>query len=380
MLGKNSDLFYKSAQMGYDIGMISNEKIRESAYIFCPYLTSERAEYYKKELVNLASSAMLDIRGTDFCVLREITSATYIGSGKLQEIKDKVDALDVDLVIFDATLTGSQIRNIENALECRVIDRNMLILDIFATRAQSNEGKLQVELAQMKYLKPRLSSIVGSNGRFGGGVGMRGPGETKLETDRRRIEDSIAKKEKELLLVKKHRQESRKQRQRNTKTVAMVGYTNSGKTTLLNTITKAQGYADDRLFATLDVLTRKVWDEGVSYVLADTVGFVSNLPHELTHAFSATLEESTDADLLLVVADASDDQVSDQLRVVFDVLDGLHCDKAKMLLVYNKIDKLPTVQHLATFDGIDTVYISAKMNRNIDTLKSKIRTKLTSQH
>ncbi|MDD4350997.1 MAG: GTPase HflX [Clostridia bacterium] len=356
-----------------------NEPKRESCYLFGPYKSNERMEYSLNELKNLAESALLEVKGVGSCILREINAHSYIGSGKVEELRDTVKELGADLLIFDVGLTGSQIRNLEDEIGCRIIDRTMLILDIFASRAQSHEGRLQVELAQLKYMLPRLNALEGSSGRYGsGGVGMRGPGETKLETDRRYIKEAILSKEKEIADVKRHRTESRKQRKMNVKTVALVGYTNSGKTTLLNTITKAQGYADDRLFATLDVLTKKVWDNGVHYVLSDTVGFVSNLPHELTYAFSATLEESADADVLLIVLDASDKQKYEQLKVVLDVLDDLKCDKNKMILLYNKIDKLTQEEILDLKNDFEfpNIKISAKSNDNIDKLKEIVRSKL----
>lgn len=356
-----------------------NEPKRETCYLFGPYKTNERIEYSLNELKNLAESALLDVKGTGSCILREINAHSFIGSGKVEELKDIVKNLSIDLVIFDVSLTGSQIRNLEDEINCRVIDRTMLILDIFASRAQSHEGRLQVELAQLKYLLPRLNALEGSSGRYGsGGVGMRGPGETKLETDKRYIKEAISSKEKEIAEVKRHRLESRKQRKKNAKSVALVGYTNSGKTTLLNTITKAQGYADDRLFATLDVLTKKVWDNGISYVLTDTVGFVSNLPHELTYAFSATLEESADADVLLLVLDASDVQKYEQLQVVLKVLEDLNCEKDRIILLYNKIDKLSQedIDKLQEFE-FPNIKISAKNNTNIDKLKELIYSKLS---
>lgn len=360
--------------------MHSNIVQKEKAFLMGAYFDESKAKKSLAELNRLAESAMLEVVGSDYQMLKEINAYSYIGMGKLEILKEKIDALNCDTVIFDVNLTGSQLRNISEVLKVKVLDRTMLILDIFASRAQSSEGKLQVELAQMKYTLPRLSYISGTSGRFGaGGVGMRGPGETKIETDRRKIKDAIFRKEKELKQVKMHRSTTKKQRKENVKTVALIGYTNSGKTTLLNTMAKAEGYADDRLFATLDVLSKKVWDDGISYVLSDTVGFVTDLPHDLTHAFSATLEEAADADLLLIVVDASDENKYDQLNVVLDVLAGLNRQNASKILVYNKVDLL-TVEAKAELenlnDGIDKILISAKNNINIELLKQMIKSRL----
>ena len=286
--------------------MAFNLQEQETEKAFLVYFQSDNAKHELAEMKELIRSAMLEFVDSECVTLREINPHSYIGSGKVEELAYKLQELDVDVAVFDVSLTGSQLRNLQAELGVKVIDRTMLILDIFAGRAKSNEGKLQVELAQLKYTLPRLSGISGTAGRFGGGVGMRGPGESKLELDKRKIQENIIKKEKELKEVAKKRQLTRKQRKSKEFMVALVGYSNAGKSTLMNTITKADTYADNRLFATLDVLTKRVWDEGTSYVLCDTVGFVSNLPHELMNAFSATLEEVRDADLCLIILDASD--------------------------------------------------------------------------
>ena len=355
-----------------------SEELKEKAYLV--YFESPDSEHEYKEMRELIRSAMLDFSGANCVAIRDINPATYIGSGKVEEIKEEIRNLNIDVVIFDISLTGSQLRNLQSALDVKVIDRTMLILDIFASRAKSSEGKLQVSLAQLEYSKSRLSAMSGSAGRFGsGGVGMRGPGETKVELDRRKVEEEIVSKRKELKDVVKNREVNKKQRLKNNENlVSIVGYSNAGKSTLLNTITKAGAYADDRLFATLDVLTKKVWDNGVQYILSDTVGFISNLPHELMNAFSATLEELRDATLVLIVLDASDRHKYEQLEVVESEMQKQNVDKSKAILVYNKMDKLSDLEksELKTFD-YDACFIEAKNNRGVQELKAMIREKLS---
>lgn len=353
------------------------EEIKEKAYLV--YFDNEDSEHEYKEMRELIRSAILDLKGATCVNVREINPATYIGTGKLEELTQEIKNLNIDVVIFDISLTGSQLRNLQNALDVKVIDRTMLILDIFASRAKSSEGKLQVSLAQLEYSKSRLSAMSGSAGRYGaGGVGMRGPGESKLELDRRKVEEEIITKRKELKEVEKNRETNKKQRLKNQENlVSIVGYSNAGKSTLLNTITKAGAYADDRLFATLDVLTKKVWDNGTQYILSDTVGFISNLPHELMNAFSATLEELRDATLVLIVLDASDRHKYDQLAVVEQEMEKLNVDKSKAILVYNKIDKISDEEkaELKTFN-YNYCFIEAKNNVGISELKELIRNKL----
>ena len=348
---------------------------------FLVYFSTQDEKHELAEMKELIRSAMLEFVGSEYVTLREINPHSYIGVGKVEEIAYKIQELDVDVVIFDVSLTGSQLRNLQAELGVKVIDRTMLILDIFAGRAKSNEGKLQVELAQLKYTLPRLSGISGTAGRFGGGVGMRGPGETKLELDKRKIQENITKKEKELKIVNEKRQLTRKQRKNREYMVSLVGYSNAGKSTLMNTITKADTYADNRLFATLDVLTKRVWDEGVSYVLCDTVGFVSNLPHELMNAFSATLEEVRDADLCLIILDASDKSKYEQLRVVEDELTKQNVGKDNCILVYNKCDLLNKMELSVLEDfGYACCKIQAKHNQGVTELKALIREKLCGAH
>ncbi len=352
---------------------------RESAYLVCPYQNSVDAEYRAKELELLSKSALLDVVKCNMFQPKEINARTYIGIGKVEEIRDEVQELGIDVVIFDCPLSGSQLRNICEIIGVKTIDRTMLILDIFAGRAKSNEGKLQVQLAQLKYSLPRLATLSMNDRTSGSGVGMRGAGEKKIELDRRKIQEDISKLEREVKEIQKHRQTTRKQRLSRMKSVALVGYTNAGKSTLMNCFTKADTYADDRLFATLDVLTKKVWDKGVEYVLIDTVGFVSNLPHELVYAFSATLEETVDANVLVLVVDASDPHKYEQIEVVETELKRLDIDLNKVILVYNKIDKLSEneLQNLKKYT-YDTCFVGAKTGKNIEILKEKIREKLES--
>lgn len=322
------------------------------------------------ELKALAEAAGAEVVGNLTQKLDKPDSKYFIGSGKLEELKEQVAQTEATMVVFDNELTGSKINNLESELNIRVIDRTMLILDIFASRALSNEGKLQVELAQLKYNLPRLNAISGSSGRYGsGGIGMRGPGETKIELNRRIVENKIVEKEKQLKKLKEERDLRRQKRKLSNKPlVALVGYTNSGKSTILNTITKANVLAKDMLFATLDTTTRSLWlGLNKEIMMVDTVGFVSNLPHELVKAFSSTLEETTYADLLVNVVDVSNPHYKEQEKVVLDVLNSLGVKDTPIITVYNKIDK---VSNINTEPG--RLYISAKSNKGIDELKQKI--------
>ncbi len=361
--------------------IVNGEEKIEKVYLVCPYVDMDRSEYRTKELEQLAESALLEIVKTNLFLVKEINARTYFGIGKVEQIRDEVAELGADVVIFDCPLTGSQLRNLGEIIGVKTIDRTMLILDIFAGRAKSGEGKLQVELAQLKYSLPRLALLNMNNDHSGRGVGMRGAGETKLELDKRKVQEDIARLEKEIKEIQKHRQTTRKQRLTRMKSVALVGYTNAGKSTLMNAISKAGTYADDRLFATLDVLTKKVWDDGVEYVLIDTVGFVSNLPHELMYAFSATLEETIDSNVLLLLVDASDPHRNEQISVVEQEFEKLGVNPENVILVYNKVDKLSDeeVENLTHYP-YDTCYIGAKSGKNIVQLKQMIKEKLTNQY
>ena len=330
------------------------------------------------ELEGLATTAHIEVVGRVSQFRVKPDGTYFIGSGKIDEIKELIQLTDANLVIFDNELTGSKNSAISNALGVKVIDRSMLILDIFAGRARTNEGKLQVELAQLKYSLPRLGAYLESSGRYGGGVGMRGPGETKLELNRRIVEQNILKKSEELKKLTKHRELNRKSRKENSKpTISIVGYTNSGKSTLLNLLAKADVYVKDELFATLDTTTRNVWLEyGKEVLCTDTVGFINNLPHEFVEAFASTLEESVYADLIIHVVDASNKDYRKHIDVTNSVITKLGCT-SPIVMVYNKIDKLSAekFEELKESDS-NAVFVSARENRGIEELKEVLIKKL----
>lgn len=330
------------------------------------------------ELEGLSTTAGIKVVGRVSQFRAKPDGTYFIGSGKIDELRDLIQITDANLVIFDNELSGSKNSNISNALGVRVIDRSMLILDIFAGRARTNEGKLQVELAQLKYSLPRLGAYLESSGRYGGGVGMRGPGETKLELNRRIVEQNILKKSEELKKLKKHRELNRQSRKTNAKpTVSIVGYTNSGKSTLLNNLARADVYVKDELFATLDTTTRNVWlDYGKEVLCTDTVGFINNLPHEFVEAFASTLEESVYADIILHVVDISSPDREKHIEVTNSVLDGLGC-KCERVMVYNKCDRL-TADEINQFQNSHqgAILISATTGKGIAELKGCLLNKL----
>lgn len=293
-----------------------------------------------EELAELVRSAGGEPAALVVQSLERPQAAYYIGTGKAQEVKALVWELDVDVVVFDAELTPAQARNLEKLFEVRVVDRTQLILDIFAQRAHSKEGKLQVELAQLTYLLPRLVGAGIELSRLGAGIGTRGPGETQLEVDRRRIRQRIADIRKELQSVRRTRAVQRSGRRRaGMPLIALVGYTNAGKSTLMNALTDADVQAEDRLFATLDpTVPRMTVGDGRQALLADTVGFIRKLPHQLVAAFRATLEEVQDADVLLHVVDASGADAPEQIAAVEAVLDELHVLDKPMVTAFNKLD------------------------------------------
>ncbi|MBN3813802.1 GTPase HflX [Paraburkholderia bannensis] len=308
-------------------------------------------------------------------------AAMFIGSGKAEELRLACEANDIEIVIFNHALSPAQQRNLERALGRRVVDRTSLILDIFAQRARSHEGKLQVELAQLQYLATRLVRAWTHLERQKGGIGLRGPGETQLETDRRLIGERIKMLQGKLAKLRRQHGTQRRQRERTrTMSVSLVGYTNAGKSTLFNALTKAQAYAADQLFATLDTTSRRVWlgDEVGQIVLSDTVGFIRELPHQLVAAFRATLQETVQADLLLHVVDASSAVRLDQIDQVNDVLHEIGADTIRQVLVFNKIDAVPelaarggTVER-DEYGNISRVFLSARTGVGLDALRAAI--------
>lgn len=310
-------------------------------------------------------------------VSRHQPSAKYlIGSGKVEELRDLVKQTESELVIFNHTLTPSQERNLERVLECRVLDRTGLILDIFAQRARTHEGKLQVELAQLEHMSTRLVRGWTHLERQKGGIGLRGPGETQLETDRRLLRVRIRQIKQRLEKVRGQREQARRGRRRaDIPSVSLVGYTNAGKSTLFNALTRADSYAADQLFATLDTTTRRIWIEGAgSVVVSDTVGFIRDLPHGLIAAFRATLEETVHADLLLHVVDAASPQRDEQIFEVNKVLAEIGAAAIPTILVYNKIDRAglePRVERDA-HGTIARVFVSATERAGLDALRGAI--------
>lgn len=296
--------------------------------------------------------------------------ATVIGEGKLAELKELCQNHSATLLIFDCELTSSQIRNIEDETEVRVIDRTMLILDIFAARAVSREGKLQVELAQLRYRLPRLMGLGTSLSRLGGGIGTRGPGETQLETDRRHIRRRIDKLSAELKELEQRRGYSRERRKKdNVQIGAIVGYTNAGKSTLLNLLTGAGVLAEDKLFATLDPTSRSIeLPDGRNLLIVDTVGLIRRLPHHLIEAFKSTLEEAACADIIIHVCDASDPEIAEKADVTLKTLADLGAAEIPVVTVFNKCDKI--TENIPTNES--SVKISALMNKGIDELLRKI--------
>lgn len=344
------------------------EKIEEKVYIIKPIL-NKCDDNSLDEIIALAESAGAVVVGSKTQVLREITPATFIGCGKLQEIKEEIEdaGLEIDLIVFDGELSPSQTLNIQEILSIKVIDRTTLILDIFALNAKSTEGKLQVELAQLKYIYPRLRGKGQALSQQGGGIGTRGPGETKLETDRRHIRRRIDFLESGLRELENCRGLQAERREKNNiKTVALVGYTNTGKSTLLNRLTGADVLVKNQLFATLDPTMRKLKLEDANAVLIDTVGFVRNIPHHLIEAFKSTLETAARADLVLIVCDATGD-FENQLKTTEETLSDIKCESEK-ILVFNKCDG---VQDFTPYPK-DAVFISALTGQGVDGLLAKI--------
>lgn len=332
------------------------------------------AESSMDELAELAQTAGAEELARVIQKREAYEAATVIGEGKLAEVKELCGSLGAELLIFDCELTASQIRNVEDETDVRVIDRTMLILDIFAGRAVSREGKLQVELAQLKYRLPRLMGIGASLSRLGGGIGTRGPGETQLETDRRHIRRRIDKLSAELRELEERRGFTRNRRKKDSVQVgAIVGYTNAGKSTLLNLLTGAGILAEDKLFATLDPTARSIeLPDGRSLLLIDTVGLIRRLPHHLVEAFKSTLEEAASADIIIHVCDAADPEAAEKADVTLKTLADLGAAEIPVVTVLNKCDLL--TEHIP--EDSATVKISAKNNQGIDRLLQVIAANL----
>lgn len=324
------------------------------------------------ELEELSRTAGAQVVGTVSQKLPNPNPATYIGSGRMEEVCAFCRANEIDLIVADGELSPAQQRNMETQTDTRVIDRTTLILDIFAQRARSREGKIQVELAQLRYMLPRLTGKGKAMSRLGGGIGTRGPGESKLESDKRHIRRRIYALEEELRQIEKRRNAMRTRRKKDgVIAVAIVGYTNAGKSTLMNYLTEAGVLAEDKLFATLDPTARKLTlPSGQDIMLIDTVGLVRRLPHHLVEAFKSTLEEAKSADLILNVCDASDPVCAEHLEVTERLLSELGCSKTPTVTVMNKCDRVPELYTLPTLGK--TVHISARTGEGIPNLLSEI--------
>ena len=335
-----------------------------------------------EELKNLSFSAGAEVEEVLYCKQEKPNPKYFISTGKLEELKNIIASKEIELVIFDDEITPTQQRNLQLKLDTKVLDRTALILDIFAQRAHSREGKLQVELAQLNYLLPRLTGKGIELSRLGGGIGTRGPGETKLEVDRRKIRKRISQLEKKIHQIGIQRDTQRKKREeRKVFQIALVGYTNSGKTTLLNSTTDSNAYVEDRLFSTLDSTTRKLKIYHNSEILiSDTVGFIEKLPHQLIASFKSTLEEVKRSDLLLLVIDISKPDFENNIYSVKEVLKEIEVGQKPIGLVFNKIDKIRSGElNSLKIKYKDAVFISALKRNELSELYSRIK-KITEKH
>lgn len=346
--------------------MYDNKIDQEKAIIVSVFTGKPDDEISLNELCELADTAGAEVVATAVQNRQSPDNSLYIGSGKLEEIKQLIDTLQANLLIFDDELTPIQLRNLEKATDLRVIDRTMLILDIFALHANSNEGKIQVELAQLQYMLPRLTGKGIEMSRLGGGIGTRGPGETKLETDKRHIRRRIEALKQRLANVEHHRSELRRRRQKNNiPVIAIVGYTNAGKSTLMNRLTNAGVLAQDKLFATLDPTARSLkLPDSRNVILIDTVGLIRRLPHNLIEAFKSTLEEAACADLLLNVCDGTNENVADHIAITRELFSEMGFEDKNMLTVINKCDMINEICPISPIGK--TAYISAKTGQGID--------------
>ena len=330
------------------------------------------------ELGDLVKTAGAEVVGKVIQNREAMHPGTYVGKGKIEEIKELLWELDATGIVCDDELSPAQMNNLTEMLETKVMDRTLVILDIFAGRASTSEGKIQVELAQLRYRQSQLTGAGRALSRLGGGIGTRGPGEKKLEMDRRLIRDRISQLNRELKDVKRHRELTREQRMRNkVPVVAIVGYTNAGKSTLLNTLTNAGVLEEDQLFATLDPTTRNLkLPNGQEILLTDTVGFIRKLPHHLIDAFRSTLEEAKYADIILHVVDASNPQMDEQMFVVYETLQRLGVMNKPVITAFNKMDRVGESILVRDFQADKIVQISAKTGENLETLFEAIEEKL----
>lgn len=330
------------------------------------------AEDSVAELAELVETAGAVVVGTLIQKRENIHPGTYVGTGKVFELEELIEQTGATGIVCDDELSPAQLKNLEEALKTKVMDRTLIILDIFAARASTSEGKIQVELAQLKYRLSRLSGLGRSLSRLGGGIGTRGPGEKKLEMDRRLINSRVAQLNRELKEVQRHREVNRQQRKRSgIPVVAVVGYTNAGKSTLLNHLTNAEVLEEDKLFATLDPTTRILeLTNNQKVLMTDTVGFIRKLPHHLIDAFRNTLEEAKYADIILHVVDASNPQMDKQMYIVYDTLRNLEVEGKKIITAFNKTDRIGQPEPLHDFRAERTVHISAKYGDGLEDLKN----------
>ena len=353
-----------------------NEQIEEKVILVgISEQDGDDAEDSLAELAELVKTAGAVVVGTLIQKRETIHPGTYVGTGKVDEIAQLLAATGATGIVCDDELSPAQMKNLESILATKVMDRTLIILDIFAARATTSEGKIQVELAQLKYRLSRLSGLGKSMSRLGGGIGTRGPGEKKLEIDRRLINDRIAQLNRELKEVVKHRDITRAKREKNdVPVVAIVGYTNAGKSTLLNHLTDAEVLEEDKLFATLDPTTRMLELDGHQQVLlTDTVGFIRKLPHHLIEAFKSTLEEAKYADYIFHVVDASNPQMDKQMHIVYETLDRLGVKNKKIVTLFNKLDQRTEEEPLQDFRADHILMISAARNEGLDKIKDLLQ-------
>lgn len=358
--------------------MININEIKTEKAILAAVFTGDKDdEASLEELRELSFTAGAEVIAVVTQNRQNPDNALYIGLGKLNEIKQLIETQEADLLIFDGELTPIQLRNLEKQTNIRVIDRTMLILDIFAMRAKSNEGKLQVELAQLQYMLPRLIGRGNDLSRLGGGIGTRGPGESKLESDKRHIRRRIDSLKRQLMEVQHRRESMRKRRKKNgIPVIALVGYTNAGKSTLMNTLTNAGVLAEDKLFATLDPTARALnLPDGRKVILIDTVGFIRRLPHNLIDAFKSTLEEAAQADVILNICDGSSEQAVEHLKVTQQLLEDLGCKDKPIINIINKCDLINNFDDIPVIGK--AVYISALEGKGIDKVLNAIASALT---